>query len=315
MYIIRFNRVLSKKLFVKSKPFFLIPSAILLTVLVLFCACKNRDNKIVDYKPEYVPDTAKARLMLGLPGFSYYGAFDSLTGYFNNNITGARLRLVAENDITAFNNNIASGKFDISILNVNIAIQYDSIYEIAGRPVPMEGNGLYGVIITRKDSSLKEISQLKGKSICFPDPNAIAGTILPIMYLQKNGIDVNHEITKQFVASMESSIMNVYLGKCSAGSSFSLAWEMFRKNRPDIADKLTVSWRTEEMLTSALILKKSMAPELKKKVKELFFSLHTTEMGRSILGHSLLLKYEKASPEDYKSVMLLLKEYEKILNN
>lgn len=142
MYIIRFIRVLPQKLFVKPKPLFLIPSVILLTVLVLFRACKNRDNKMADYKPEYVPDTAKARLMLGLPGFSYYGAFDSLTGYFNNNIPGVRLRLVAENDITEFNSSIARGEFDISILNVNIAIKYDSIYEIAGRPVPMEGNGL-----------------------------------------------------------------------------------------------------------------------------------------------------------------------------
>lgn len=287
----------------------------MLAFLALFCACKNRDNKIADYKPEYVPDTAKTRLMLGLPGFSFYGTYDSIIRYFNSNITEASLRLVAENDIAAFNNNIASGKFDISILNVNIAIQYDSIYEIAGRPVPLDSSGLYGVIITRKDSSFKDISQLKGKSICFPDPNAIAGTILPMMYLQKNGIDVKHEITRKFVASMESSIMNVYLGKCSAGSSLSLVWEIFKKTRPDLADKLTVSWRTEEMLTSALILKKSMAPELKKKIKDLFLSLHTTEKGRNILRHSLLLKYEKASPGDYKSVMSLLREYEKILNN
>lgn len=299
----------------KPKPLFLFPFAFLLAFLALFCACKNRDNKIADYKPEYVPDTAKTRLMLGLPGFSFYGTYDSIIRYFNSNITEASLRLVAENDIAAFNNNIASGKFDISILNVNIAIQYDSIYEIAGRPVPLDSSGLYGVIITRKDSSFKDISQLKGKSICFPDPNAIAGTILPMMYLQKNGIDVKHEITRKFVASMESSIMNVYLGKCSAGSSLSLVWEIFKKTRPDLADKLTVSWRTEEMLTSALILKKSMAPELKKKIKDLFLSLHTTEKGRNILKHSLLLKYEKASPGDYKSVMSLLREYEKILNN
>ena len=299
----------------KPKPLSLFPFAIFLTFLILFCACKNRDNQIADYKPEYVPDTARTRLMLGLPGFSFYGSYDSIIRYFNNNITEASLRLVAENDITAFNDKIAKGVFDISILNVNIAMKYDSIYEIAGRPVPMDGKGLYGVIITRKDSSLKEVSQLKGKSVCFPDPNAIAGTILPMIYLQKNGIDVKHEITRRFVASMESSIMNVYLGKCSAGSSLSLVWEMFKKTRPDLADKLTVSWRTEEMPTSALILKKSMAPELKKKIKDLFLSLHTNEMGRNILGHSLLLKYEKASADDYRSVMNLLKEYEKILNN
>ncbi len=88
---------------------------------------------------------------------------------------------------------------------------------------------------------------------------------------------------------------------------------MFKKSRPDIAEELTVSWRTEEMLTAALILKKSMAPKLKNKVKDLFFSLHKNEIGRNILRHSFLLKYEKASPEDYKSVMNLLKEYENIL--
>lgn len=297
----------------KPKLIYLIPFSVLLTCLIFFCACKNRDNELSEYKPEYVPDTARTRLMLGMPGFSFYGTFDTLTRYFNSNIPGVNLRLVAENDITAFNNNIAKGEFDISILNVNIAMKYDSIYEIAGRPVPLEGNGLYGVIITRKDSSLKEVFQLKGKNICFPDPNAIAGTILPMMYLQKNGLNVKHEITKRFVASMESSIMNVYLGKCSAGSSYSIAWEMFKKNRPDIAEELTVSWRTEEMITSALILKKSMAPELKKKVKDLFFSLHKNEIGRNILRYSFLLKYEKASPEDYKSVMNLLKEYENIL--
>ncbi len=294
----------------KSRLLFFSLYAFLLAVIALFCACTNRDNGISGYKPEYVPDTAKTRLVLGLPGFSFYGTYDSITRYFNNNITEASLRLVAENNITAFNNSIAKGELDISVLNVNIAMKYDSIYEIAGRPVPVDRNGLYGVIITRKDSSFKNVSQLKGKSICFPDSNAIAGTILPMMYLQKNGIDLRKDVTKRFVASMESSIMNVYLGRCSAGSSLSLVWEMFKKTRPDLADKLTVSWRTEEMLTSALILKRSMKPELKEKVKDLFFSLHSTETGRNILKHSLLSKYEKASPEDYRSLMNLLKEYE-----
>ena len=76
-----------------------------------------------------------------------------------------------------------------------------------------------GIILVRKDGGIRKLSDLKGKTVCYPAPTALAATMMPQYYLQTHGLNVNHDIENLYVGSQESSIMNVLRGHAAAAGT------------------------------------------------------------------------------------------------
>jgi len=60
--------------------------------------------------------------------------------------------------------------------------------------VPREKDGTtyyYSVMVTRKDSGITSIEQMKGRSLAFADPNSTSGYLIPSATLKTSGIDLN----------------------------------------------------------------------------------------------------------------------------
>ncbi len=73
---------------------------------------------------------------------------------------------------------------------------------------------LVGLVVVRKDSPIKNISELQGKSIAFPSPNAFAASLYLRAWLrEKVGID----FTARYVGTHGNVYRNVVRGFASAG--------------------------------------------------------------------------------------------------
>jgi phosphonate transport system substrate-binding protein len=279
-------------------------------LIVMFIACKWPGNKDQKYRPVYSADTSSSIITFGLPGFNYYELYDSLVKYFNANLGSRKIKLTAITNTDEYTKRANEGQFDLTVTSAVHALQLEGKgYEIAGQPVDIDSNGFRGVIIVRKDSPVKTIKDLKHKVICFPDSFALAGTMLPMFFLHKNGLNVNTDIKRLYLTSQESSIMNVFMGNCDAGTTFSIAWEIFAQKKPEFANQLEVKWQTEHMYTSALVFRKNLDPQIKNRLKELFFTLHESEFGRRMLAKTYLRKYQPATAASYKQVIDFIEKY------
>ncbi len=59
--------------------------------------------------------------------------------------------------------------------------------------VPQESDGTtyyYSVMVTRKDSGITSVEQMKGHSLAFADPNSTSGYLIPSATLKTSGIDL-----------------------------------------------------------------------------------------------------------------------------
>src|SRR6202044_97902 len=59
--------------------------------------------------------------------------------------------------------------------------------------VPQEEDGstyYYSVMVTRKDSGITSVEQMKGHSLAFADPNSTSGYLIPSATLKTHGIDL-----------------------------------------------------------------------------------------------------------------------------
>jgi phosphonate transport system substrate-binding protein len=111
----------------------------------------------------------------------------------------------------------------------------------------VRGNGPYywSAIVVRKDSGIKNVRQLEGKTIAWVDKNSAAGYVFPRAALIAAGLDPDKLFSKQvFAGKHDSAVLAVLNKSVDAAATFanddknkSGAWTQFLK--PEEAAQLT----------------------------------------------------------------------------
>lgn len=284
---------------------------LLLTITVLLFSCKN-SSPPKPYQPVYSTSVdSHTTLLLGLPGFSFYDSFEDLCNYLTQKLPGnIKVRPAAAVNFDEYITRAQKAEFDITFTNGAFALQLDSLnYSIVAKVT--DDSRYRGVILTRKDSVFKTVSDLRNKILCCAGVNTLAGAKMPLYFLAKNGLDVKNDLRLMNVASFETVFMNVYLGKCSAGTAWLESWDSFAEARPDIASKLVVRWQTDPLVNVAMLMKDDMDSLVKKTLVQLFIDLPKSTEGRQLLKQIGYSGFQKADSTNYRQVKHFLNVYEK----
>ncbi len=236
--------------------------------------------------------------------------FSPLIEYLNKNIKGVSFMLEASRNYAAYDKKLYALKFDIALPNPFQTV--NSIkkgYKVFAKM--SDDHNFKGIILVRKDSGIEKITDLRGKIVSYPAPTALAATMMPQYYIQSHGVNVMTELDNRYVGSQESSIMNVFLKHSEAGATWPLPWIALSKERPELAEQLTVKWQTDPLPNNALVYKPGTPKKLIKKVSLLLFDLHNTEEGKVILNRIGLSSFEAANESTYAPVNNFLKIFSK----
>ena len=278
---------------------------------ILLSSC-NGDHK--NYEPTFSPDSSNKKVLIfGLPNLSSYADCDLFIKYLNKNLSKAKIRVLACSNADDYLDKLKKRAFDFTIINGSLVLDAErNGYVIVGK---MGDDDKYrSVIFVRKDSAINKFSDLEGKTLTTSGPNALAGTMMPLFFLYKNGVDVKKDIKRLYAPSFESTIMNVYLGRCSAGASKrAIAMDML-KQRPEIGSKLLIKWETPALINNALFIRNDIDTLTSGELIRLIFTLQDNEEGRKALIPLDVSKFEKASSETYKPLKEFLIEYNAVMN-
>jgi eukaryotic-like serine/threonine-protein kinase len=79
-------------------------------------------------------------------------------------------------------------------------------------------------LITRDDSDIRDLQQLKGKRFCYSDKGSTSGYLLPRYYLRRNKLDPEQLFSEVHYSGDHLSVMkDVIKGRCDAGAVYSVA--------------------------------------------------------------------------------------------
>ena len=230
--------------------------------------------------------------------FAVYGP---IVEHLNANFPGVRFRLEASRNYAEFEKKLYARQFHFALPNPWQTVNaLDHGYSVFGKMGDDEN--FRGIILVRRDGGINGVADLKGKSVSYPAPTALAATMMPQYFLHTHGLDVNRDIKNVYVGSQESSIMNVYLGNVAAGATWPVPWMSFVKEQPEKARELVVRWQTETLPNNSLMARDDVPPAMVEKVAGLLFSLQATEAGRSMLERISLSRFEPASAATYAPV-------------
>ena len=69
-------------------------------------------------------------------------------------------------------------------------------------------------------SDINTIADIKGKKVCFGDPESTSGTLFPYLMLADAGLDSQKDITNVVAGAHDKAILGVINGSCDAGFAF-----------------------------------------------------------------------------------------------
>jgi phosphonate transport system substrate-binding protein len=167
-----------------------------------------------------------------------------------------------------------------------------------------------GLFIVRKDGNIATPADLKGKTVSYPSPTALAAAVMPQYFLHKHGIDINKDIQNSYVGSQESSIMNVYMGQAVAGATWPPPWRIFQRQHPAEAAQLKVMWETPALVNNSVMVRDDIPPTIRQQLTQTLLDLPKTPEGRDILARLETSRFHAADDASYDIVRNYIARFE-----
>lgn len=278
------------------------------------CSCSRTEEGVPSYRPSGVQSDGSDEYLVGIHPYKHpaalFSAYVPIMQYLQRNIPGAIFKMEASNNYAHFEDKLYSGKFHFALPNPYQALKsVDRGYAIIAKMWPDED--FRGIFVTRTDSGIRNIADLKGTKISFPAETALAGTLMPLRLLFDMGIDVHRDIEKIFVGCQESSILSTYAGRTSVGCTWPIPWKEWLSANPDQAISMHLLWQTDPLPNNAFIARKDVAKGLAAKVSSILKNMRTTQEGRRILENAGFQGFELAGNQTYAPVRRFLALYDR----
>ena len=206
--------------------------------------------------------------------------------------TGLRFELVGSPNFPAFEKEFERQEFDFAYTNPYHAVMSASHYVPLVRDVAAQ---LQGVIVVHIDSPIKKLSDLQGKNMDFPAPNALAASLLPRAKLNEAGITVQ----ARYVKTHTSVYLNVALGQTDAGGGVQQTLE---QQPIAVRKKLRVIDRTIAVASHPLLANRRISQDVQEKVRAALLALGETADGRAMLSRIPMDKVGLAIPATYEAL-------------
>jgi phosphonate transport system substrate-binding protein len=168
----------------------------------------------------------------------------------------------------------------------------------------------YAAIITRADSGIKSIDDLRGKTFAFGDSLSTTGNVFPRKMFKEHGIDPVRDF-KQVLYSggHDATVLAVLNGKVDAGATYAnspdsldTAWMRYLKDPQDVKKIHAIAF-SEPIPADNLVISAGLDEKIAKKVEEIFVQLSRDPKGKKMLRDLYQIDgFVPASDKDYDSV-------------
>lgn len=168
----------------------------------------------------------------------------------------------------------------------------------------------YAAIITRADSGIRKLEDLRGKTFAFGDPLSTSANVFPRKMFHERGIDPVRDF-KQVLYSggHDATVLAVLNGKVDAGATYAnspdgndTAWMRYLKNADDIKKIRAIAF-SEPIPADNIVVSGNLDERIAKKIEEIFLDLSRDPQGKKMLRDLYQIDgFVTATDKDYDSV-------------
>lgn len=230
-----------------------------------------------------------------------YSMFLPLVRYLGDSI-GRDIRLEVFKDFQAFWESFEKKQHDLVHFN-----QYHYIlarnmfgYQAIARNLEFGSSTISGSLIIRKDSGIRELADLRNKTILFGGgPRAMQSYIAPVWLLRQAGLEKG-DYREEFAINPPNAVISTYLRRASAAGTGDVIIRLqMVKNNIDVS-QMDYLARTEPMAHLPWAIHPSLDQDMKEHIQRTMVEMGNTPSGQEILDNMRLSGLVPASDNDYK---------------
>jgi len=205
---------------------------------------------------------------------------------------------------------IGQGALDIAFMGPASYVILTSQY--GKRPIvaafaTREGKVFHGHIMTRKNSPITSLRQLKGTHFVFGDRDSTMSHFVPRWMLLKSGIDVKDFSNATFVANHDNISLGILAGTFDAGA---VKEEIFLKYEPQGLRSLA---RSPAIADHVFVVREGLPAKTVQSIRQALLGITKTEEGRRILAglRNDVIALVPGEDRDFDTLRVILKDLKK----
>jgi phosphonate transport system substrate-binding protein len=158
--------------------------------------------------------------------------------------------------------------------------------------------------ITRKDTGVKDLKDLKGKTFSFGSVSSTSGHLMPRYYLMKAGINPEKDFSKfSFSGAHDATAAWVEAGRVDAGALNFLVWDKLVANKKVDTDKVVVFYTTPPYVDYVWTVRAGLDNATVEKISKAFLKLdYNNPEDKKLLDLHRTKGYIPAKDEQWKSL-------------
>lgn len=160
------------------------------------------------------------------------------------------------------------------------------------------------VFITRADSGIKTLADLKGKTFTFGSPSSTSGHLMPRSFLMQAKIDPDKDFRQlAYSGAHDATIAAVAGGKVQAGALNISVWEKFVNEKKVNTAQVKVFYTTPPYYDYNWTVRSDLDRKLREGITQAFLDLSpATAEGREILELQRATRFVPTKAENYASI-------------
>lgn len=208
--------------------------------------------------------------------------------------TGFKFLMEGSPRIPEFEAEFQAGRYDFAYMNPyhSIVAHGTQKYE----PIVRDGaEQLFGILVARKEGTVHGVSDLNGKTVAFPAPNAFGASLMIRAELDRHKV----KFQPLWAQTHTSAFLNVALGKADAAGGLMTT---FRQQPQAVQDKLQIIFETRRTAPHPVVAHPRVPKADSLAVRKAFIDMAATPEGAAMLAQVPMRQVVAASFDDYKVI-------------
>lgn len=236
-------------------------------------------------------------------------AFKPLAEYLSQQL-GEPVHLVIPKDFKAFWKGVEKKQFDVVHFNQYhyIKSHKDLGYRVIVSNEEFGNRQIAGALSVRKDSGIKSVNDLKGKTILFGGGKKAMGSyIAPTAILKTAGLTAGKDYKVKFAKNPPSAVIGVYNNAAEASGSGNVILKIKAVTKKIDANNMSILAESESFTHLPWAVKDNMPEDKARKLQNIMVELKNSEQGKAILKAAKVTGFYAVTDADFAKVREITK--------
>lgn len=213
---------------------------------------------------------------------------------------GRSVKLVTAKDFESFWQGVTEQRYDIVHYNQYHYIRSSQNYQVVTHIEEIGKSTISGVIYVRKDSGIKELAQLKGRTVLFGGGEDAMISYITNRYLMQQAGLKKDDFKPVFAVNPPNSVLALHRRQADAAGAGDGVLDLPLVKKAINTEELTVLAVSPALLQLPVAVKRSIPAKLRATIQSVLADLKNTEAGKQVLKSAAMTGMGKAEDKDYE---------------